>query len=296
MIENKSSITLFCMTEKGFAVLRHLAATHAGCIDQVIGSRDLNVKNDFYVEIQELCSDFGINFVDKSENVKVTSKYSFAIGWRWLINNENSSLVVFHDSLLPKYRGFAPVVSALLNGDSSIGVTALHASEEYDRGDIIGQDSLCISYPIKIQAVITALSDLYASLALTLVEKIINDRDIPSIKQDESLATYSLWRDEDDYAVNWDQDSDYICRFIDAVSYPYSGASTILNGQLYRILDAELVDDVVVENRVPGKVIFKRGCRPVVVCGKGLVQINELISEETGTDALSNLAFRSRFR
>ena len=49
---------------------------------------------------------------------------------------------------MPKYRGFAPLVNSLVNGEKIIGVTALFASEEYDNGDIIMQSSVDITYPI----------------------------------------------------------------------------------------------------------------------------------------------------
>jgi methionyl-tRNA formyltransferase len=53
-----------------------------------------------------------------------------------------------HDSLLPKYRGFAPLPNALINGEREVGVTALFASEEYDMGDIVCQRRLAVEYPM----------------------------------------------------------------------------------------------------------------------------------------------------
>ena len=64
--------------------------------------------------------------------------FKFAIGWKWIIDN-TSQLIVLHDSLLPKYRGFSPLVNSLINGDTLTGVTALFASSEYDKGEIIEQ-------------------------------------------------------------------------------------------------------------------------------------------------------------
>jgi methionyl-tRNA formyltransferase len=57
-------------------------------------------------------------------------------------------LVVFHDSILPQYRGFNPLVSALINGDSRVGVTAM-GTDEFDKGDIIGQRTIAINIPSK---------------------------------------------------------------------------------------------------------------------------------------------------
>ncbi len=69
----------------------------------------------------------------------------------------------------------------------------------------------------------------------------------------EAAATYSLWRDEADYRIDWHRDSTYLRRFVDALGVPYRGASTLLGGQLCRVLAAEAAPDVVIENRAPGK-------------------------------------------
>ena len=86
--------------------------------------------------------------------------YQLAIGWRWLISG-TENLIVLHDSLLPKYRGFAPLVNSLINGEQEIGVTAIWAGPEFDAGEIIFQEKAGICYPIKIQEAIEIVSGLY---------------------------------------------------------------------------------------------------------------------------------------
>lgn len=283
------------MTEKGFDALQRVFPKYSSHVDKVIGSRDPNVQCDYYDEIAELCNHFGVRFFDKSDVFTVDSDYSIAIGWRWLITTSESDLIVFHDSLLPKYRGFAPVVSALINGEEDIGVTALYASKEYDRGDVIYQEKIKVTYPIKIQKMIEAISVLYGDIALKVFDCISMKKNIPSVVQDESLATYSLWRDEEDYLIDWNLDAKTIKRFIDAVGFPYNNAKTMVGSQCYRILHAEVIEDVVIENRTPGKVIFKEGNCPIVVCGVGLLKIHEMLCDQTGSDVLGGLKFRTRF-
>lgn len=59
---------------------------------------------------------------------------------------------------------------------------------------------------------------------------LLSGKTLTSIAQEEALASYSLWRDEDDYLINWKNDSNDILNFINAVSSPYKGAATYING------------------------------------------------------------------
>ncbi len=286
--------TLYLMSEKGYVVLKELVANSFGkYIEMVVSSRDNSVQNDYYNEIELLCKENNLKFINRHDVRVVSSSFSLAISWRWLI--ETNGLIVLHDSLLPRYRGFAPLVSALINGDKELGVTALFANSEFDRGDIIMQKSVAVTYPIKISEAITVISQLYVDIVLDVIRKLVTKEDIQAIKQDEAKATYSLWRDDDDYAIDWRLDSEKIERFINATGFPYKGAKSLINGKPARIIEAEQSEDIVIENRTPGKVIFSDKGYPVVVCGKGLLSIKKM-NWEDGSNALPLKKFRSRFQ
>ena len=290
-----SGLTLFAMGEKGFAVLRAIADAHPGLLHRVIAATDRGVADDYFETIRDYCRDRSIPFSSRDDTRDVTSPYAFAVSWRWLISLPATRLIVFHDSLLPRYRGFNPLVSCLLNEEPVIGVTALFASAEYDAGDIIAQASTPISYPIRLQQAVEAISHNYAQLALDIAARIARGEAIIGHPQDESKATFSLWRDDDDYRIDWSGSSAFISRFINAVGLPYKGASTMLNGELARVLEADVVPDVTIENRVAGKVIFLRDGMPVVVCGEGLLRITQLVDDATRVSLLPLKKFRSRF-
>ncbi|MFD1001335.1 methionyl-tRNA formyltransferase [Ohtaekwangia kribbensis] len=290
-------ITLLLMTYKGYKVLEHLIEKDLHRIlDSVIVGEDKATENDYSGEIIALCEKNTIKFFRKKENYTITSKYSLAISWRWLIPTENTELIVLHDSLLPKYRGFAPLVNQLINGEKTIGLTAIKASDQYDRGPIITQQSVNIQYPIKIKDAIEIISDLYSSVTADIFRAVANESKLIFIPQDETQATYSLWRDEDDYRIDWTQDSSDIVRFIHAVGYPYLGASTRLEGKKIRIYDAELYPDVHIMNRDSGKIIFFDNDRPVVVCSTGLIKILDAQFDDTGVSIFPLNKFRLRFK
>jgi len=243
-----------------------------------------------------LCKQHNILVYNKNDVFDLHSEYAIAISWRWMIDVSERKLIVLHDSILPKYRGFAPLVMALINGDSEIGVTALFANNSgYDKGDIIIQDRLAITYPIKINKAIELISELYCSITVKLIETINKSNDIVSVKQCEIEATYSLWRDEDDYFIDWAKESEQIKRFIDALGYPYKNAKTKTDNKVIRIKEAEVVADVNISNRDIGKIIFVDDGFPIVVCGKGLIKITSAYYEESGKDFFPISKFRIKF-
>lgn len=285
------------MTEKGFKVLKAMCE-HFGSefIESVVGARDPYLKEDYYAQIKSLCKGHNITHRDRLDaDQDQFTNYMIAISWRWIIKpTKGTLLIVFHDSILPKYRGFNPLVSCLINGDSKIGVSAIFGSERYDEGEIIDQASSSITYPIKIKEVISIITDLYVLLALKIGAAMMKNQQLKSYPQNAKLVTYSLWRDESDYQIDWKQSSEWIARFVNSVGHPYRGASTMVEGKKIRVVDTQIREDVVIENRSPGKVIFIENNSPVIVCGKGLLQITAMQDEDGKEFRLTK--FRVRFQ
>ncbi|WP_281950360.1 methionyl-tRNA formyltransferase [Nitrosophilus kaiyonis] len=296
-MENK--ISFYIMNSKGFYVLKNFINKFGSkYIEYVVSCEDKNIKKDYFLEIKELCLKNGINFFNKSDDILHVENrfkgFKFAIGWRWIIKN-TTRLVVFHDSLLPKYRGFAPLVNSLINKEKYIGVTALFASNEYDKGDIILQRRIKIDYPIKISEAINKIEPIYFNLVSEIFKNIITKKQFKVIKQDENKATYSVWLDSEDYFIDWNWDADRIKRFIDAVGYPYDNAKTTLNGKIVKIVDAEVISDVIIENRERhiGKVIFFEKEFPIVICKRGLLKLIDIRDKKNNNIKIS---FRTKFK
>ena len=287
------------MSYKGFSVLDYIIKTNKKhFIDLVIYSTDKNTKNDYSLEIVKLCKNHGLKFIKRDESKYVSkSKFIIAISWRWMIDVLHfQKLIVLHDSLLPKYRGFAPLVNALINGDNEIGVTALWANKEYDKGNIICNSKIKIRYPIKIEKAIYDITNCYTDLITEILDNLSIDN-LNGVPQNEEEATYSLWRDENDYFINWDDDSHKIKRFIDAVGYPYNGAKTKIKDENIIIFEATVIDDVKIENREDevGKVIFFIENLPVVICKKGLLRLDKAEYENSQRSIFPLKKFRIKF-
>jgi len=289
-------IALYLLTEKGYQVLQSVVKHQfKGLIEQVIIGSDQHVANDYASEIKRLCIQENIVYSLRDDGYTLTAEYAIAVSWRWIIRRPDLKLIVLHDSLLPKYRGFAPLVNALLNKESQVGVTALFASDYYDEGEIIAQHALPVKHPVRIESVIQNIIPLYAQLAIDIFTKIKAGETIKSYPQNDNEATYSLWRNEHDYLIDWNKNAADILNFIYAVSSPYKGAATFIQAtQKIRILDALIEKDVQIINRDAGKVIFVRNQFPVIVCGKGLLKITKAIDDKTGKSVLPFKKFRTR--
>ncbi len=285
------------MTKKGYEVLISIIENnYIENIGKVIVGIDKEVINDYSIEIIELCKKNNIAYFISSHNIKIDTVYVLAISWRWIIKDSNFKLIILHDSTLPKYRGFAPLVNSLINKEKMIGVTALFASDDYDKGQIIMQKQTSINYPIKINDAIMKVSVLYSEIVLDILKKISLNISIESTPQNENDATYSLWRDSEDYFINWNDSSSKIKRFIDAVGFPYQGAKCYLDNEIVVIFDATPIEDLTIENRDIGKVIFVEQNKPIVVCGKGLLKIDEAVFENSKRSIFPLKKFRTRFK
>lgn len=298
-MEDIYAAAFYVMNSKGlYALDRFIEKFGAISVAYVVSERDKGVQDDLYSEIKTLSEQKKIPFYKRSSfSPEIEESFDgikFAIGWRWLIENEEK-LIIFHDSLLPKYRGFSPLVNLLINKERRGGVTALFADCRYDAGDIIGQKSVEFKYPLKIDAAIRLVEPLYSELVDEIFQQLQSGKELFAQEQDDNLASYSLWLDEEDYFIDWSWAAEKIKRFVDAVGYPYGGARAILNKEPVGFAEVATFADVEVAHRERhiGKVIFfEQGC-PVVLCCEGMLVLKKVVDSEGNQVRCS---FRSRFK
>lgn len=284
----KKKFVLFLVNKKGYYCLASLiSAGLKNNIGIVVSYKQINVREDYFLPIKAICESNNIVFLEKMEfncNAEELLKRYFitggiAIGWQYLLPLEwfegvENKLIVFHDSLLPRYRGFAPTPTAIIKGDKELGVTALYATNEVDQGDIILQKKYEISDTEYMEDIIERQCEIYSEMLKRIILLCENNQ-LTSSSQDESKATYSVWRDLNDCAINWNLDSKAIIRLIRAVSFPYMGAYSFIGDKKIYIDRAEEVEDLVFEIRYPGKIWKITADGPIIICGNGMLKIKE---------------------
>jgi methionyl-tRNA formyltransferase len=243
-------------------------------LDKIISYDQADDKSRSFDKLQTIAKNADVEFQVSKRPQFSEDDLLFVVGWQFLFQDVSRFCVVFHDSLLPKYRGFAPTVTALLNGENEIGVTALSPARSVDDGPIVGQLSAPVKYPMKIAAALEIQAGLMVNLAIQIYRRWSSGVFVTR-EQDHSAATYSVWRDEEDYFIDWSQSSSSIIRMIDAVGFPYAGARTTVAGEVLVVESATEVDDLMFELRQPGKVWALDEGRPLVICGTGLVRLDE---------------------
>lgn len=176
-----------------------------------------------------------------------------------------------HGSLLPKYRGAAPIQWAVINGEKTTGVTTMKMDKGLDTGDML------ISRSIDIDRYETSgeLFERIAALgAETLAETINNIDKISPVHQNDAEATYAPIIKKEMAEINWSMPSDKISKLICGMN-PWPVAYTHYNGETLKIFRAEFSDEKT--EGADGEIICadkNKGLK--VKCGKGCIFIHEL--------------------
>jgi methionyl-tRNA formyltransferase len=215
----------------------------------------------------------------------------FLAGWQFIVDLDPRRTVILHDSLLPRYRGFAPTVAALINGDDRIGVTALRPAPAADEGDILATAEVPIAYPMRIAEAFEALRPAYGRVSSDVMDSWTRGT-LEGFAQDPRIATYSLWRDDADYVIDWSWAASRIVRFVHAVGAPYSGARTLVGDTTVIVVDAEEVDDLSFVQRQAGKIWRLSPAGPEVVCGSGMIRLTSVVGIDGGPFTFSRVRVR----
>lgn len=173
-----------------------------------------------------------------------------------------------HGSLLPKYRGAAPIQWSVINGDPETGVTIMQMNEGIDTGDMLLQKALPIGIDDTAESMFDKLAELGAKTLIEALEKLERGELSPE-KQDESHATYASMLDKSISLIDWNISGTAVHNLVRGL-YSWPVAYTLLHGKKLKILRTSPCD----KSGEAGKVL---SLDPLTVaCGEGSVIIHEL--------------------
>lgn len=180
-----------------------------------------------------------------------------------------------HASLLPKYRGAAPINRALINGEKRTGVTFIKMNERMDRGEIIFQKALRIYKGDNALTLDERLSRLAAESINGVLDK-ISKKKFSLRKQNEQKATYAPLMEKKTGLINWkDKNFEIVNCFKGCRGWP--GSFTFYNGRLLKVF--ELKSGKKLSRGAPGEIVDIREDALEVACGQGSILIKEVLPE-----------------
>ncbi|MBU3643966.1 MAG: methionyl-tRNA formyltransferase [Candidatus Methylopumilus sp.] len=185
-----------------------------------------------------------------------------------------------HASLLPRWRGAAPIQRALLAGDSHTGVTIMKVVPALDAGDMIVKGNIAIGTRDTAQSLHDKLAQQGAELLLQVMQTLSQHEEIEAEAQDESLVTYAEKLQKSEAIIDWQQSATQISRQVRAFN-PFPVAHSLLLGEVCRIwmaTDASTRDDSSEANpssHQPGQIVGL-GDSIDVACGEGILRIETL--------------------
>jgi methionyl-tRNA formyltransferase len=174
-------VALLCATRRGLAFLNRLIELSPDSSPVVFSFREEPWEPPFLDDLQSLTVAAGGQFFETKQVGAVRwSQFwettpldlMLVVSWRYMIppsvyQRPRQGTFVFHDSLLPKYRGFSPTVWAMINGEDHTGVTLFRIAEEVDAGPIVDQESV----PIQPSDTIGVILDRVTGVYLALLER-----------------------------------------------------------------------------------------------------------------------------
>lgn len=266
--EGRIRVALLCAGEIGYRCLRRVLESDAARLAAVFTYR-VEPPQEHYLEwTLDLAGRHGVpahytSGVAQEQFRELLAGLDLdllvAVKWRTMIPRSviaaaRGGLVVFHASLLPKYRGFAPVNWPLINGERETGVTMFYAAEEVDAGDIIEQRTRAITDEDDAGTLDSWLNETVESMLEENLPRLA-DGTAPRIAQDHAQATYAIWREPEDGYIDWSRPTREVFNLVRGLTSPYPGAFSMLDGRKLVVWSAEIEREPrTYVGRIPGKV------------------------------------------
>lgn len=188
-----------------------------------------------------------------------------------ILDTPKFGCINIHGSLLPRWRGAAPIHRALLAGDTKTGITIMQVIKKLDAGDMLHKESC----PIEANSTSSDLHDKLAQLGAIGIEKVLAQIEAGTLhaeKQDESLVTYAEKLDKKEAWIDWQHSAIDIDRQIRGLnSWPV--AQTLYNGKTLRIWKAAISDET---SSLPAGTVFLHNKQLCVSTGGGVINLLEV--------------------
>ena len=192
-----------------------------------------------------------------------------------VLNIPKLGCINIHASILPRWRGAAPIQHAILAGDTTSGITIMQVDAGLDTGDILATYSCPVNNLDNAGNLHDRLAVLAQSSCIDALSKLFTGQ-LDAIKQDNNLATYAHKINKPDAKINWHASAVEINRAIRAYN-PWPIAFTTFKQEIVRVWRAELVDSAILKsNATPGTILTVDKMGLDVATGNGILRLLDL--------------------
>lgn len=168
-----------------------------------------------------------------------------------------------HASLLPRWRGAAPIQYAIWQGDEESGVTIMQMDEGLDTGDMLSKRSISLGPEMDTPTLHDALAAMGAEMSAEMLDQLASAQVLEGEKQDDGLSTYASMLKKSDGQIDWSQCAEQIDRQVRALN-PWPGTFAEIQGRRFKIKSVKLLDEKQADEHV-GTLVDKTGR---VICGQ----------------------------
>ncbi|NGZ74002.1 methionyl-tRNA formyltransferase [Saccharibacillus alkalitolerans] len=180
-----------------------------------------------------------------------------------------------HGSLLPAYRGGAPIQRAIINGETKTGITLMYMAQGLDTGDMIAKTEVEITDEDTSGTLFAKMSEAGAELLKRELPRLLHGR-VQAEPQDESLASYAPNLTREDERIDWSRSPREIFNQVRGLS-PFSGGYALWNGEVFKVWEVQRPEENGPEaGAAPGTVLDVSDKAIVVACGGGAVRLTKV--------------------
>ncbi|MES2631675.1 MAG: methionyl-tRNA formyltransferase [Pseudomonadota bacterium] len=206
-------------------------------------------------------------------DVMVVAAYGLILP-QWVLDAPRLGCLNIHASLLPRWRGAAPIHRAIEAGDTETGVTIMQMDAGLDTGDMLLEERVAISDNDTTGVLHDKLATLGGRLIVEALELAACGGFRP-VKQPEQGVTYAHKIEKAEAAIDWSQAAAVIARRIRAFD-PFPGATGLLAGELVKIWSAQPVETTATATAAPGQILAVAGGGFDVQCGQGVLHVTQV--------------------
>lgn len=279
-------------TKRGYLTLRALLQSGAQVCGVVSLLQDPHETERYEEPIRTLAQSHGVRHYetralkdrDYAQLIANEMKpdVAFVVGCRVLLPRKiyripRLGALAVHDSLLPNYRGFAPLNWAIVNGETQTGVTLFYLDDRMDGGDIVSQKAVEISPTETAMEVYERICAKTTELVLQAHSELCAGR-APRVPQDYDAGSFTCSRTPDDGFIDWTASTLEIYNRIRALAHPYPGAFTFYGGEKLIIWAAIPGASRKYVGRVAGRVVAVSEAEGYVevLTGDGILRLLEV--------------------